>query len=564
MSNSDTKQRRSATLDKLASQSFDLLIIGGGITGAGVARDAALRGLKVALVEKDDFASGTSSRSSKLVHGGLRYLEHAQFRLVFEGTNERALLMRVAPHLVRPIQFLVPTYKREGPGLFVLDVGLWIYDALSKFSSPQLHRTLRARRVNRLEPGLRVDGLQGGIVYYDCMTDDARLTIENIIDAEALSAVTANHVRASRLLKDGDRVVGAELQDELGGRAPFPCKARVVVSATGPWTDELRQMLGEKPVLATSKGIHLVVDGARLPLRHAIVMKEKRRVVFAIPWGDRSVVGTTDTFYDGKPEACAADANDVEYLLAIANRYFPSARLTASDVLATWAGIRPLLRPPEDSASASDVSREHTLFEQPGLVMIAGGKLTTYRRMAAEVVNASVKQLDQSIASRTADRPLPGGAGLSDQASVDALAEALLADLNAGTTATAAKDPLVATNLARTYGARATSVVERIRKQPALGERLEPELPYLLAQIDVAVEEEQAVTVDDVLSRRVPLLLRSRDQGLAAAEKVAARMQTLLGWSDADRQRSLDEYRATVALSRQFRAPAELARSVRS
>ena len=200
---------------------------------------------------------------------------------------------------------------------------------------------MRARRVMRLEPGLREDGLSGGIVYYDCMTDDARLTIDDIIDAEALSAITFNHLRADRLLRDGDRVIGAELVDELGDSKPFACKAKVVVSATGPWTDELRKTIGEAPVLATSKGIHIVVDGGRLPLKHAVVMKEKRRVVFAIPWNDRAVIGTTDTFYDGSPEDVAADANDVDYLLAIANRYFPTARLLPHDVLATWAGIRP-------------------------------------------------------------------------------------------------------------------------------------------------------------------------------------------------------------------------------
>jgi glycerol-3-phosphate dehydrogenase len=282
-------------------------------------------------------------------------------------------------------------------------------------------------------------------------------------------------------------------------------------------------------------------------------MKEKRRVVFAIPWGDRAVVGTTDTFYDGRPEDVAADANDVDYLLAIANRYFPTARLVPSDVLATWAGIRPLLKPPSEGGSASDVSREHTLFEKPGLVMIAGGKLTTYRRMAAEVVNATVKQLDKAPPSKTADRPLPGGAGLVDQASVDALAESLLGDV--------IKDPAIASNLARTYGARAPSVVERIRQNPALGERLEPELPYLLAQVDVAVEEEQAATIDDVLSRRVPLLLRSRDQGLTAATKVAARMATLLGWTPARQARHVAEYNAVVEMSRRFKAPAVLPRS---
>src|SRR6201996_8007403 len=254
-------QARAATLGRLSSEEFDVLVIGGGITGVGIARDAALRGLKVALVEKADFASGTSSKSSKLVHGGFRYLEHAQFRLVFEGTNERALLMKVAPHLVRPLEFLLPVYKADKPGLFVLDVGLWIYDGMSKFSSPKLHRTVRAGRLAKLEPGLKLDALEGGLLYYDCATDDARLTLENVIDARSLGAAIVNYTRAVKLIKDGDRIAGAEVQAiEAGQGATLPIRARVTINATGPWCDEIRALAGDAGILHTSKGVHLVVD----------------------------------------------------------------------------------------------------------------------------------------------------------------------------------------------------------------------------------------------------------------------------------------------------------------
>jgi glycerol-3-phosphate dehydrogenase len=526
----------------MESESFDLLVIGGGITGAGIARDAALRGLSAALVEKTDFASGTSSKSSKLVHGGLRYLEHAQFRLVFEGTNERALLMRVAPHLVKPLEFLVPAYKRDKPGLFVLDVGLWIYDALSKFSSPRLHRTVRAGRVAKLEPGLRREELDGGILYYDCMTDDARMTLENILDARALGVPILNYTRAMRLLEEGDRIVGAEVES---GGARVKVRARCVVNATGPWCDEVRKLAGEKSILSTSKGVHLVIDSARLPIRHAVVMKEKRRVVFCIPWGDRTVLGTTDTFYDGRPEDVCADAADVRYLFDIANRYFPDAKLVPEDVLATWAGLRPLVKPDADVESASDVSREHHILSRPGLVTIAGGKLTTYRRMAAEVVDRVGEQLGEVRPSTTAERSLPGSEGLTDYAGVTALADELASG--------GVVDGAVAKLLANTYGVRARAVVERVKIDPAAGARLDPELPYILAQVDVAAEEELAFTVEDVLGRRVPLLLRARDQGLAATARVAERLGGHLGWDAQRIAAEADKYRAVVANTRRFR-----------
>jgi glycerol-3-phosphate dehydrogenase len=540
---------RSHTLQRLGSEPFDMLVIGGGVTGAGIARDAVLRGLKVALVEKTDFAAGTSSKSSKLVHGGFRYLEHAQFRLVFEGTNERALLMRVAPHLVRPLEFLLPVYKHDKPGLFVLDVGLWIYDGLSKFSSPKLHRTVRAPRLARLEPELRTEGLDGGLLYYDCATDDARLTFENILDARANGAAIANYTPAVALIKDGDKIVGASVQP-VERAQPIGVRARVTINATGPWCDEIRTLAGEGSILSTSKGVHLVVDSKRLAPRHAVVMKEKKRVVFVLPWGDRTVIGTTDTFYDGKPEDVRCDAADVKYLLDLANHYFPSSQLTPDDVLATWAGLRPLVKQ-ESVATASDVSREHHILERPGLVTIAGGKLTTYRRMAAEVVERAGAQLGNLPPCATADRPLPGAAEpiySAGYGGVTALSDQIAAE--------GVVDAAVAKHLAATYGARAPSVVARVKGDAVLGTRLDGELPYILAQVDVAVDEEQALTVEDVLGRRVPLLLRARDQGLGAVEKVASKMASKLGWDAARTAREADHYRQVVANTRRFKQPA--------
>ncbi|MBI3185893.1 MAG: glycerol-3-phosphate dehydrogenase/oxidase [Myxococcales bacterium] len=540
---------RDRAFSALGATQFDLLVIGGGITGCGVARDAALRGFKVALVEKADFASGTSSKSSKLIHGGLRYLEHAQFRLVFEGTNERALLMRLARHLVQPLPFLVPAYKESRPGLLKLDVGLWVYDAMAGFKSFKLHRTYRGPKVLELEPGLRTEALKGAIVYYDCLTDDGRLTLENALDAKALGTVVVNYARLEKLVRDGTgRVAGAEVADldPASRRSPASVRAKVVVNATGPWTDQLRALAGGSRLLKPTKGVHVVLDAARLPLRHAVVMLARRdhRVMFGIPWGQRTVLGTTDTFHEGTPEQVFATSDDVQYLLETANHYFPAADLGEGDVLATWAGLRPLLAPGAPDVDASDISREHHLLEEPGFVTIAGGKLTTYRRIAAEVVDAVARQLGSSAPCTTAERWLPGADGIASEEELSELREMLrLRGLSeAG-----------ARHLSNVYGVRAQRVAARAGRDGG-GSPLDPELPYLMAEVDEAVDSEMARSLEDVLSRRVPLLLRGRDQGLAAATAVAERMAKKLGWDGGRTREELERYRAVVADTRRFRA----------
>jgi glycerol-3-phosphate dehydrogenase len=537
---------RERDLRALADRHFDVVVVGGGITGAGIARDAALRRLTVALIDKDDFASGTSSKSTKLVHGGLRYLEQGHVKLVFESVNERAVLRRIAPHLVRPLEFLVPSYRGDRPGLFVMDCGLWLYDALSGFTSPHLHRTRRRGTIASLEPGLRAEGLRGGVLYWDCATDDARLTLENILDARALGVTALNHVRATQFITEGDRFTGVEVEDAATGRGPIAVRGKVVVNATGPWCDELRQLYGAPDILGPTKGVHIVVDRARLPLGRALLVREQKRVVFVIPWGTRTVVGTTDTFYKGPPEEALADRADVDYLLEVGNHYFPGAKLGLDDVLATWSGLRPLLKPSRD-ASASAVPREHHLESRPGLVTIAGGKLTTYRRMAVEVVDTVCEQLaTKPEAARTAERALPGGEGLdgSDDAVTGVRDKLEATGLPAD----------VAAHLAETYGARGSAIVARVSADPALRDRVDAELPFIRAEIDEAVDVELASTLCDLLERRVPLALHARDQGLAAAPQAAARMGARLGWSDADVARELDGYRQAIERTRRYRA----------
>ena len=538
---------RERALASLTQETFDLLVVGGGITGAGVARDAALRGLKVALVEKLDFAAGTSSKSSKLVHGGLRYLEQAQLGLVFESVNERRLLTTRARHLVRPLAFLVTRFKGFRHPLVLMDVGLWIYEALCLFRAHRLHRTYGRKKTLALEPLLRADGLTGGIVYFDCQTDDARLTLENVLDAQDLGAVVLNHARAGKLLREADgRVVGAEVTDTLSGRT-LPVRAKVVVNASGPWSDEVRALRGDGPMLKPAKGVHVVVDERRLPVRHALMMISPRdqRVVFAIPWGlGRTIIGTTDTFFKGSLDEVHTDRADAEYLLDTANHYVPSAKLTFDDVLASWAGLRPLLDTHDAGESASHVPREHVLVEEPGFITIAGGKLTTYRSMAAEVVDTALGQLGQKLPCTTGERPLPGSVGLDTDEALGALAQPLV-QLGASEAQAQA--------LVGLYGVRAQGVLARTAQDATLKAPLDPEVPFLMAQVDEAVERELAVTLDDVLTRRIPLVLRARDQGLGIAPRVAARMATLLGWDATRVQRELDGYQRVVDASRQFK-----------
>ena len=546
----------------MSSEPLDLVVLGGGITGAGIARDAALRGMSVAVFEKTDFGAGTSSKSSKLIHGGLRYLEHGEIGLVFESVSERRVQTRVAPHLVRPLPFLVPIYKDTKPGLEVMNLGLWIYDSLALFRAPRMHKTVRgARAANAVEPCLRTDGLRGVIEYFDCATDDARLVLENIIDASALGADCRNYTEVTALVRDaGGRVRGVRYRDVLTG-AEGEVTARAVVIAAGAWTDEVVRRF-EVPIgrelLRRIKGVHIVIPHERLPLARAITMISPvdGRVMFAIPWRERTVLGTTDTDFDGKADDVHADAADVQYLCDSANGYFPTAKVHPEDVIATWAGLRPLIRA-ADGGAESDVSREHEIFvRDDGLVIIAGGKLTTYRRMAAQAVRAAVKWLREhddgfEAAGReraaTKHRPLPGGAGLErpDLEGVAAIGRALITEQRI--------DGEVATHLCGVYGARAPELGRLIAADRTLGERMNADLPYVWAEVEFAVAHDRARTVDDVLSRRAPLLLVGRQQGLDVADRVADRMAARLGWTADERARQIAAYQRVVADSRRFR-----------
>lgn len=528
---------RAQRLARLGREQFDVLVIGGGINGAGIARDAAMRGLRTALVERADFASGTSSRSSRLVHGGVRYLEHGHLHLVFESSRERRTLMRIAPHLVRPLRFTWPVYRGARIPRWKLRAGLFMYDALAVFRNVGKHRGLDEREVLAREPSLRRDGLLGGAEYYDAATDDARLTLANVLAAEEHGAAVVNHAGVVRLLHERGRTVGAVVRDSLEP-ADITVRASVVVNATGPWTDAVRLLDATDAPSAVrgTKGVHIAVPRERLATNGALTLLSPTdgRVMFALPSTATTIIGTTDTPTDARPEDVRAAPDEVEYLLAAANAFFPAAHLTMSDVIAAWAGIRPLVASGfrGDAASAS---REHRIDRSvSGLLSVTGGKLTTYRSMSAEVVTLVERALGRPASrSRTAHVPLPGG----DVRSMDESLRA--ATLEVG-------DAVVARRLVEAHGTRWREVAALTVAEPALARRIARELPYLLAEVVYAVEREMAMTLADVLVRRLRIAYELADHGRATARVAAAVLAGRLGWDNARTRAELERYEAEV------------------
>jgi len=528
---------RGERLARLREERFDVLVVGGGITGAGVARDAAMRGLKTALVERDDFASGTSSRSSRLVHGGVRYLEHGHLHLVFESSRERRTLLRIAPHLVRPLRFTWPVYQGARVPLWKLGVGLFMYDALAVFRNVQGHRLLTSEEVSGEEPALSRENLVGGASYYDASTDDTRLTLANVIAAEESGAVVVNHAAVVGVIREGERIVGAVVREE-GDEAQLSVRARVIVNATGPWTDAVRAMDGDAQANAVraTKGVHIAVPRERLATHAALTLLSPTdgRVMFALPSTATTIVGTTDTPTDEPPERVRASRQDVDYLLAAANFFFPAARLTPADVVAAWAGIRPLVASgfTRDPASAS---REHRIDRSAsGMISISGGKLTTYRSMAAEVVDVVERSLGRRRRrARTNVVPLPGG----DIHSVDETLRA--AEREVG-------DSVVARRLVEAHGSRWREVAALTTAEPALARRIARDLPYLLAEVVYAVEREMAITLADVLVRRLHLAFEVADHGRSAARVATAVLAGRLGWDNARARSELARYEVEV------------------
>jgi len=562
---------RDAALARLGTESFDVLVIGGGVTGAGVALDAAARGLRTAIVERDDWASGTSSKSSKLIHGGLRYLQQKEYRLVYENLAERQRLLRNAPHLVEELAFLIPLFGRDGMVNATVakaySTALWLYDLTGGLRIGKRHKRITREEALAHFPTLRAERLVAAFVYYDARADDARLTLELVRSAVLdHGAVAANHVAVTALAKSGARVTGAVLADGTSVRAS------VVVNATGVWADDVRALdEGAHPgTIRPAKGIHITVPAARLPCDIAGVLPvaKDRRSVFVVPWPEpggtaKTYVGTTDTDYTGPLDDPGCTAEDIAYLLDAVNAATSSA-LTAADVTGTWAGLRPLVKAATTERTA-DLSRRHRVATSTsGLVSVTGGKLTTYRKMAADTVDAVLRAMGPSAtgAGHRGDAgrgALPGAlaalrawARRSPTARLPIRGAGGLRELREpGAAARLEVTPAALEHLVGRYGGEAPQVLALVTKDPSLAAPLVPGLAYLRAEAVFAVREEMACSLADVLARRTRAQLRARDATADAAADVARLIGPLLGWDDDETQGQVGAYRAELTRERE-------------
>ena len=479
---------------------FDVLVVGGGIFGAGIARDGALRGLRVALIDKADFASGTSSRSSKLIHGGFRYLEQAAYRLVMESCRERQILQKIAPHLVKPLPFLLPVYQGAQRSLGKMRLGMALYDALALYRNTARHRGLSAAATVEKEPQLATQGLRGSIMYYDCQEDDARFCVENVLHAVQLGAECLNYCELSGFVSQNGAIVAAKVEDRIGSNS-IEVRAKCFINAAGPWVDRVAGLGGAGgSYLKPTKGVHILLP--KLTEQHAIAFQAKRdgRIMFVLPWNDCTIVGTTDTDYSGDPDDVHAEASDIEYILAEVRALFPEIRVDYSDVITTFAGLRPLLHR-GNGTNPSARSREWQIIQHGANFMsIAGGKYTTYRAEAEKIVDELLRKLGQKARDcATAATPLPQHVPIADQV---------------------------------------------IAESPKV----------YASDIRRACEEELATNVEDVMRRRTSLAL-SRFGGPETAAIVARIMASCMGWSDAQMRNSLQHYLGQWESSRNAISP---------
>ena len=530
--------QRETAISQLGTEQFDILVIGGGVNGVGAALDAAARGLKVALIEAQDIAAGTSSRSSKLIHGGLRYLEQYDFKLVREALHERELMVStLCPHLVKPVGFLFPLTEKLKERTYV-GAGLALYDALRGFQrSLPWHKHLSQRQINEIAPSLRHDLVTGAIKYFDAQVDDARHTMAVARTAARHGALIATQVSAESLIREGKRVVGVNALDLASGKK-IAIKAGATVMCAGVWSDQLHERFELTPGynVTMSKGAHIVVPGSAIKSDAGIIIKTPVSVLFLIPWGDKWIVGTTDTPYEGDRAEPFATQEDVQYILDQANRVL-KPKLRAKDIIGVYAGLRPLVAN-KKSATTTKLSREHTVDRPaPGFVSIAGGKYTTYRVMAEDVIDRAVLELRRVTKDSVTEKlPLVGADGyfaLEQQKERIALENGLTVE--------------TVTHLLNRHGSLISEILMIIKEQPKLAKRLDSDLPYIQAEIIYAVSHEGAQSVDDVISRRTRLSFEATNHAVHLAEEVAALIAPVLGWSAKDRKASIAQYLEMVA-----------------
>ncbi len=532
---------RAEALDRLAAEELDVLVIGGGVTGAGAALDAVTRGLKVGLVEARDYAAGTSSRSTKLFHGGLRYLEQLNFSLVFEALKERSLVLnRLAPHLAKPVAFIYPLRKPVWDRLYA-GLGIGVYDVMGAGRGVPSHlRHLGRRKTLEAFPSANREALRGSIEFYEGQVDDARHTMMIARTAALYGAAVVNSTRVIGFLRESDRVAGVRVRDMESGRE-LEIRAKQTINATGVWIAELQEMLGGRApfTVRASKGVHLVVPRNRINARAGLITRTEKSLLFIVPWGAHWILGTTDTDWQLDRAHPAASQADIDYILGHANALLADP-LTREDVVGVYAGLRPLLSGESDSTST--LSREHAVASPVrGLTMVAGGKYTTYRVMAADAVDAVVRELPQKVpASCTEDVPLIGAEGYHGLwNSRELIAEQT--GLRLGQVE----------HLLNRYGSLLPELLQLISDRPDLAEPLAGAEDYLRVEAVYAASHEGALHLDDLLARRTRISIETWDRGLSVAPVVADLVAPVLGWNEADVAREVEHYRLRVAAERE-------------
>ncbi|HEV7562246.1 MAG TPA: glycerol-3-phosphate dehydrogenase/oxidase [Solirubrobacterales bacterium] len=539
-------ENRRAAIERFGAEEFDIVVIGGGATGSGSALDAASRGLSVALLEARDYAAGTSSRSSKLIHGGLRYLEQKDFGLVREALGERGLLLKkLAPHLVHPVPFLFPLEQRwETP---YIGAGMILYDTLGGgHQGVPRHRHLSKRKAMRIAPALRDDAMIGAFQYYDAQVDDARHTMTLARTAAHYGAAVANNIAVVGFLREGERVTGVVARDAHSGEE-IKVRAKQVINCTGVWTDDIQNMVGERGKfhVRASKGVHLLIPRDRLQLDTGLILRTEKSVLFVIPWGRHWIVGTTDTDWELDRAHPAASRSDIDYIFERVNKVLREP-LTHEDVEGVYAGLRPLLS--HESESTSKLSREHTVaVPVPGLVAIAGGKYTTYRVMAKDAVDAAARSMEMRVPpSITHETPLIGADGYF---ALRNRKEALAAETGL--------HPARIEHLLNRFGSRIFELTAAIAEDPELAKPLPGADDYLAAEVRHAVTHEGAQHLEDVLTRRTRISIEAWDRGLESAEPAARLMADALGWDQDTVAREVDIYRRRVAAERESQEQAD-------
>ncbi|TGD86791.1 glycerol-3-phosphate dehydrogenase/oxidase [Mycolicibacterium sp. CH28] len=527
--------QRAQAWERLGSEQFDVIVIGGGVVGAGAALDAATRGLKVALVEARDFASGTSSRSSKMFHGGLRYLEQLEFGLVREALHERELsLTTLAPHLVKPLPFLFPLTKRVWERPYIA-AGIFLYDQLGGAKSVPAQKHLTKSGALRLAPGLKRSSLVGGIRYYDTVVDDARHTMTVARTAAHYGAVVRTSTQVVSLLREGDRVVGAKIRDSENGTVGA-VRGHVVINATGVWTDEVQALSKERGRfrVRASKGVHIVVPRDRIVSEVAIILRTEKSVLFVIPWGTHWIIGTTDTDWNLDLAHPAATKVDIDYILNTVNAVLATP-LSHDDIDGVYAGLRPLLA--GESEETSKLSREHAVaVPSPGLVAIAGGKYTTYRVMAADAVDAAAEYIPARVAPSITEKvPLMGADGYF-----------ALVNQTQSVGARYGLHPYRVRHLLDRYGSLIDEVLELAVDRPELLEPITDAPVYLKVEAAYAAVAEGALHLEDILARRMRISIEYPHRGVDCAREVAEVVAPILGWNDADCAREVATYLARV------------------